>query len=84
MYMKFQKILMTGSRDMDKKHQKCPENEGLPPFMTPRFFFKNRALLLLYPYGALTSCQKLEKTNGQSQRYLKTDRQKDRRTGVIT
>ena len=23
-YMKFQKMLMTGCRDMDKKHQKCP------------------------------------------------------------
>ena len=63
MYMKFQKILMTGWRDMDKKHQKWPKNEGFPPFATPQdFFFKNRALSLLYPYGALTSCRKLEKS----------------------
>ena len=32
------------------------------PFVTPQdFFFKNRTLSLLYPYGALTSCKKLEK-----------------------
>ena len=61
MYMKFQKILMTGCRDMDKKHQKCPKNV-FSPFVTPQyFFFKNRALSLLYPYGALNSCKKIRK-----------------------
>merc|ERR1719494_225858 len=75
--MKFQKILMTGCRDMDKKH---PKNGGFPPFVTPRFFFKNRALSLLYPYGALTSCKKLEKTNERSLRYLKTDTRTDGHT----
>ena len=44
-----------------------PYNPGL------RIFFKNRALSLLYPYGALTSCKKLEKSLEQSLRYLKTD-----------
>ena len=39
-----------------------------------RFFFKNRAPSLLYPYGALTSCKKLEKNNERSLRYLKTDK----------
>ena len=73
MYVKFQKFLMTGCRDMDKKHKKCPQNGVFPPFLTPKIFFKNRALSLLYPYGALTSCKKLEKTNEQSLRYLKTD-----------
>ena len=43
------------------------------PFVTPNFFFKNRALSLLYPYGTLTSCKKLGKTNERSLRYLKTD-----------
>ena len=72
--MKFQKLLMTGCRDMDKKHQKYPKNGGFPPFATPQdFFFKNRALSLLYPYGALTSCKKLEKPLEQSLRYLMTD-----------
>ena len=86
-YMKFQKMLMTGCRDMDKKHQKCPQNGVFPPFVTPQdFFFKNRALSLLYPYGALTSCTNLKKTNGQSLRYLKieqrtTDGQRTDRQG---
>ena len=38
-----------------------------------RYFFLNRALSLLYPYGALSSCKKLEKNNERSLRYLKTD-----------
>ena len=45
-----------------------------------RFFFKNWALSLLYPYGALTSCKILEKTNEQSLRYLKTDIRTDTHT----
>ena len=74
MHMKFQKLLMTGWRDMDKKHKTYPQNGGFPPFVSPTdFFFKNRALSLLYPYGALTLCKKLEKTNEQSPKYLKTD-----------
>ena len=47
--------------------------EVFPPFVTPRFYFKNRTLSHLYPYGALTSCKKLEKTNERFPRYLKTD-----------
>ena len=89
MYMKFQKILMTRCRDMDKKHQKCPKNGVFPPFVTPQDFFGFlifgfliffRALSLLYPYGALTACKKLEKTNKLSLRYSKTDRRKHTRT----
>ena len=72
MYMKFQKILMTGCRDMNKKHQKYPKNVFFPHLWPPRFLFKNRALSLSYPYGALTSCKKLEKTNERSLRYSKT------------
>ena len=61
---------------MDKKLQKCPKNGGFPPFATPQiFFFKNRALSLLYPYGEQTSCKKLEKSIERSLRYLKTDQQ---------
>ena len=81
MYMKFQKILMTGCRDMDKKHQKCPKNGGFPPFVTPQdLLFKNRAVSLLCSYGALTSCKKFEKINERSSRYLKTDRRTDGQT----
>ena len=59
---------------MDKKHQKCPQNGFFPLFATLQdFFFKNRALSLLYPYSALASCKKLEKTNDRSLRYSQTD-----------
>ena len=60
--MKFQKLLMTGCRDMDKKHQKYPPNVFSPICDPKRFFFKNRDLSLLYTYGSLASCIKLEKT----------------------
>ena len=51
------------------------------PNLTPRFIFKNRALSLLYSYGAFISCKKFEKTNKRSLRYLKTDgRTTDQRT----
>ena len=90
MYMKFQKLLMTGRRDMDKKTSKSPRKWGFSPICDPsRFSPKNRALSLLYPYGALTSCKKLEKTNEQSLKYQKTDQRTDHRTdhgrtGAIT
>ena len=74
---------MTGCRDMDKKHQKYPKNGGFPPFVTPRFFFKNRALSLLHPYSAQTSCMILEKTNGRSLSYLKTDRRTNGRPQAV-
>ena len=48
-----------------------------PHLWPPGSFFKNRAPSLLYPYGALTSCKKLEKTNEGSLRYLKTDTHTD-------
>ena len=64
-----------------QKTSKIPQKWGFSPICDPpRFFFKNRALSLLYPYGALTSCKKLEKTNEQSLRYLKTDGHTDGRT----
>ena len=64
-----------------QKTSKMPQKWGFSPICDPpRFFFKNRALSLLYPYGALTSCKKLEKTNEQSLRYLKTDGWTDERT----
>ena len=53
-----------------KMTQKC---EFSPICDPPRFFFKNRALSLLYPYGALTSYKKLEKSLERSMRYLETD-----------
>ena len=37
------------------------------------FIFKNRALSLLYPCGALTSCKKLEKSLERSLREISKD-----------
>ena len=49
MYEKFQKILMTGCRDVDKKHQKCPQNGFFSPFVTPEdFSSKSFELFLRY------------------------------------
>ena len=31
---------MTGCRDMDKKHQKYPQNGGFPLLVTPQYFFQ--------------------------------------------
>ena len=44
---------------------------GVSPIPNPpKIFFKNRALSLLHPYGALTSCEKLEKSLERSLRYF--------------
>ena len=73
-----------------QKTSKMPKKWGVPPICDPQdFLFKNQALSLLYPYGALTSCKKLEKTNERSLRYSKTDhgltdQQTDQRTRAIT
>ena len=64
MHMKFQNILTTGCSDMNKKPQKCPQNQGFPLFVTPNIFFKNRALSILYTYGALTSSKTRQVYNG--------------------
>ena len=65
-----------------QKISKCIN--GFPPFEAPKIFFKNRALSLSYPYGALTSCKKLEKSLERFLRYLKTDEPTDGRTNGRT
>ena len=68
MYIQFQKLLMTGCRDMDKEHQKYPKNGGFPHLWPPKIFF------LLHPYGALTACKKLGKNNGLMWTNVLTDK----------
>ena len=63
-----------------QKIKNAPKMEVFPHLWPPRFFVKNRALSLLYPYGALTSCKKLEKTDEWSLRSSKRDRRTDKRT----
>ena len=55
-----------------QKTSKIPQKWGLSPICEPqRFFFKNRALSLLYPYGALISCKTRQVYNGP--RVLKSE-----------
>ena len=75
MYMKFL------DAEIWTKKSKIPPKMGFFPICDPQgFFFKNQALSLLCPYGSLTSCKKLEKTNERSLRYLKTDTRTDGHT----
>ena len=69
---------------MDKKLQKCPKNGVFPHLPPPRFFFKNRALSLLYPYGALTSCKKFKKILRAVSEIFKDGPRKDQRTNERT
>ena len=50
-----------------------PLKWSFSPIQNLKILFKSRALSLLYPCGALTSCKVPEKTIEQSLRYLKTD-----------
>ena len=51
-----------------KNIKNAPKMGGFPHLRPPKIFFKIRALSLLYPYGALTSCKKLEKSFERSLR----------------
>ena len=57
--MKFQKILMTGCRDMNKKH--------------PQDFFSKSGSVTFVPLWCPKFIQKTTKTKERSPRYLKTD-----------
>ena len=74
-YMEFQKNCNDRMQRYKQKILKMPPTWVLSPICDPkRFFFKNRALSLLYPYGAPhLHAKELEKTNERSLRYLKMD-----------
>ena len=74
---KFHKTIRAVIEIWPKTIKNAPKMGAFPHLQPPRFFFKNRALSLLYPYGALTSCKELEKTNKRSLRYSKTDTHTD-------
>ena len=71
---------MTECRDMDKKHQKYPQNGGFPPFVTPQDFFQKSGSVTFAPLWCPNFMQKLEKNIERSLRYLMTDRQADGQT----
>ena len=76
--MKFQKFLVTGCRDMDKKHPKYPKNGGFPPSVTPKIFFQKSSSVTFVLLWCPNFMQKTRKTNGQSLKYLKTDQWMDK------
>ena len=81
----FIKIVRAVLSEIWTKNVKNAPKRGVSPHLqTPKIFFLNRALSLLYPYGALTSCKKLGKSLERSLRYLKTDRPTDQRTNGLT
>ena len=43
------------------------------PICDPQYFFQKSGSVTLYPYGAVSSCKKLEKTDELALRYLKAD-----------
>ena len=54
---KIRRILRAVSEIWTKNIKNAPKMGVFPHLWPPRFFLKNRALSLLYPYGALTSCK---------------------------
>ena len=79
MYTKFQKILMTGYRDMVKNIKSAPKL-GFPPFLTPMIFFQKSGSVTFVSLRCANFMQKIKKTDGRSLIYLKTDH---RRTGGL-
>ena len=71
MSMKFQKIFMTGCRDIDNKYQ-IASKIGLFSICYIQDFFQNWAVTFI-PLWCANFMQKLEKSLERSLRYLKTD-----------
>ena len=46
---------------MDKKHQKCPQKEGFPPFATPYDFFQKSGSVTFVPLWCTNFMQKIRK-----------------------
>ena len=63
MYMKFQELLMTGSRDMDKNHQKYPKFPNSPIWDT-KDFFQKLSLVTYVPLRCPNFMQKNRKNQG--------------------
>ena len=66
----YQKILITGCRDMDKKNAR---KWGFPPFVTPKIIFQKSGSVTFVPSWCPNFMQKTRNTNELSVRYLKTD-----------
>ena len=70
-YIQFQKLLMAGCRNMNKKHQKYSKNRALPHLWPPKIFFKKSGSVTFVPLWCPNFMHKLKKTNELFMRYLK-------------
>ena len=61
MYMKFQKLLMTGCRDMDKKIKNTPKMGFFPICDPPIFFFQKLDSITFVPLWCPNFMQKIRK-----------------------
>ena len=73
MYMKFQKLLIAGCRDMDKKQQNIPKIEFFPICDAQDFFSKIRLCHFCTLMVPKLHAKKQKKNNERSLRYLKSD-----------
>ena len=70
MYMKFQKILMTWCRDMDKNIKNTTKMRVLPNLWPPKIFFQKSGSVTFVPLSCSNFMQKLRKNNERSLTYL--------------
>ena len=68
--MKFQKLLMTGCRDMDIK---IPPKMCFSPICDPQDFFQKSGSVTFVPLWYPNFMQRIRKNNERSLRYSKTD-----------
>ena len=52
---------MTGCRDMDQKHQKCPQNGVSPLFVTPAIFTQKSGSVTFVPLWCTNFMHKTRK-----------------------
>ena len=63
-----------------EKTSKMPPKCGASPFVPPKMFFQRLGSVTFVTLWCPNFMQKLEKTNGQSLRYFKTDTRTDAHT----
>ena len=68
---------MSGSRYIGNNLQKCPPNEGFPPYVTPKICSKIQPLPLLYTYVPYDGLPKKERKKANGQFLIFKDRQTD-------
>ena len=81
MYMKFQKLLMAGCRDMDEKHKNALKMV-FPPFVTPQdFFFQKSGSVTFVPLCCSNFIQKIRKNQSTVSEIFKDGRRDGQTNG---